>query len=209
MSNDAGPPPDPARRAAAQRAARPLRAEAAPAGAGAPVPPPAAAPVGRGRRGARRGRRVKRVVRRVELWSVLKVSLIFNVIMALISMGVVALLWALGNTTGLVEDLEGFLRSSGFDDFRFRGDRMFTQVAVIASILALAGTVMSVLMAALFNLISEMTGGVQFVVIEEVAPAVAPAPAVRPVPVSVPTAPPPARPAPVAASTAPAPVPPA
>ena len=111
--------------------------------------------------------------------------------------------------TGLVEDLEGFLRSSGFDDFRFRGDRMFTQVAVIASILALAGTVMSVLMAALFNLISEMTGGVQFVVIEEVAPAVAPAPAVRPVPVSVPTAPPPARPAPVAASTAPAPVPPA
>ena len=149
------------------------------------------------------------MVRRVELWSVLKVSLIFNVIMALISMGVVALLWALGNTTGLVEDLEGFLRSSGFDDFRFRGDRMFTQVAVIASILALAGTVMSVLMAALFNLISEMTGGVQFVVIEEVAPAVAPAPAVRPVPVSVPTAPPPARPAPVAASTAPAPVPPA
>ncbi len=111
---------------------------------------------------------MRRVVRRVELWSVLKISIVFNTVMFGIALGAVAVLWGLATTTGLVEDLEGFLRDSGFEDFRFEGDVMFRQVAFIGGVVTLAVTVFTVLAAALFNLISEVTGGVRFVVIEEI-----------------------------------------
>ena len=123
---------------------------------------------GRGGRPRRQGRRVRRVVRRIELWSVLKISLVFNVVMLGIALGSVALLWGLANTTGLVDDLEGFLRDSGFEDFRFQGDRMFRQVAFIGAVGALAFSVFTVLATALVNLISELTGGIRVVVIEEI-----------------------------------------
>ncbi len=122
----------------------------------------------RGRRQPRRGRRVRRVIRRIELWSVLKVSLIFNLVMLGVALISVALLWGLANTTGLVDDLEGFLRDAGFDDFRFEGDRMFRRVAFLGALLALAFSVFTVLATALVNLISELTGGIRVVIIEEI-----------------------------------------
>lgn len=140
-------------------------------------------------------------MRRIELWSVLKVSLGFNAVMLGVALVSVALLWALANTTGLVDDLEGFLRDSGFDDFRFEGDQMFRQVAFLGAVIALALTVFTVLAVALVNLISEVTGGIRFVVIEEITPA----PASDPVP--APEAPPASgtHPNPVAGAPAPFP----
>ncbi len=160
---------------------------------------------GRGRP-RRLGRRVTRIVRRIELWSVLKIALVFNTIMLGIALGAVALLWGLANTTGLVDDLEGFLRDAGFEDFRFQGERMFEQVAFIGAVGALATTVFMVLATALLNLISEITGGIRFVVIEEIVddPAAAPA-AGPPSPLALPTIPPTGPPvmAPAPAATAP------
>ncbi len=141
----------------------------------------------------RKGRRVTRVVRRIELWSVLKIALVFNTIMLGIVLGSVALLWGLANTTGLVDDLEGFLRDAGFEDFRFQGDRMFEQVAFIGAVGALAFTVFVVLAVALVNLISEITGGIRFSVIEEIpeAPPAGRAPAPLPAAAPAPLPPPP------------------
>lgn len=158
---------------------------------------------GRGRP-RRRGRRVTRIVRRIELWSVLKIALVFNTILLGVVLGAVALLWGLANTTGLVDDLEGFLRDAGFEDFRFQGERMFEQVAFIGAVGALAATVLMVLATALLNLISEITGGIRFVVIEEIVetPA-ASAPARPPSPLALPTVPPTAPS--IAAPVAPAP----
>ncbi|HEU5150246.1 MAG TPA: DUF3566 domain-containing protein [Iamia sp.] len=149
---------------------------------------------GRGRP-RRRGRRVTRILRRIELWSVLKIALVFNTIMLGIALGTVALLWALANTTGLVDDLEGFLREAGFEDFRFQGERMFEQVAFIGAVGALATTVFMVLAAALLNLIAEITGGIRFVVIEEIVePPRAATSARPPAPLALPTVPPAAPP---------------
>lgn len=162
----------------------------------APPPPPR-----RRGRSSRKGRRVVRVVRRIELWSVMKVALVFNTVMLIIALGAVALLWALASTTGLVEDLEGFLQESGFQDFRFDGADMFSRVVFIGAVVALATTVFVVLATALVNLISELTGGIRFVVIEEIVPTAAPrrapAPAAPPPPVVPPgiaTGPPPGTP---------------
>lgn len=130
-----------------------------------------ATPAAAGRRGRgrprRKGRRVKRIVRRVELWSVLKVAIVFYTCMFGIVLGSVAALWALAVSAGLVDDIEGFLRQSGFEDYQFDGERMFRQVAFIGAVVTLVVTVFTVLAAALVNVISELTGGIRFVVIEE------------------------------------------
>lgn len=125
----------------------------------------------------------------------LKISLVFNTVMLGVALGSVAVLWGLANTTGLIDDLEGFLRDSGFEDFRFEGDRMFRQVAFIGAVAALALSVFIVLATALVNLISEITGGIRFIVIEEIVEddPVRP-PAAAPAPLAPPESPPTSRP---------------
>lgn len=186
----AGAAPAQPRQRAARRAARTRGRSSSPPTAVAEVVGATRSPRSGGEAQAVVGRRVRRVVRRIDLWSVLKVALIFNTIMLGICLGAVAVLWGLASTTGLVDDLEGFLRDSGFEDFRFDGDRMFTQVAFIGAVLTLATTVLLVLAAALLNLISEMTGGIRFTVIEEVTER---RPQAASPPVAAPPGPPPAR----------------
>ena len=133
--------------------------------AAAPDPAPVAAPAsGRGRR---RGRRVKRVVRRIDLWSVLKLSLLVYTCLYLAILATLALLWGLLYSSGSIDKLQSFLEDVGLDNFTFYGNQMFRAAAAIGAVGVMAGTVVTVLATALVNVISEMTGGIRLVVIEE------------------------------------------
>lgn len=112
-------------------------------------------------------RRVVRVVRRVQLWSVFKVALLGALVFYGIGLGAVALLWSLANSTGQVHHIEKFMRDIGFDNWTFHGARLFTATAFIGAVLVVAGSVLTTLSAALLNLISELTGGIRFVIVEE------------------------------------------
>jgi hypothetical protein len=129
--------------------------------------PEAAAPSRRLARVPRRGRRVKRIVRRVELWSVLKLALIFFLCMYVVGLVTMAVLWGFANSAGLVDNFESFANEVGWENWQFDGEQMFTQVAVIGAVLVVAATLMTVLATALLNVISELTGGIRLVVIEE------------------------------------------
>jgi hypothetical protein len=138
------------------------------------TPPPGVAPPSRGpllapstrRRPSTKGRRVKRVVRRIELWSVLKVSLLVYACMYLITLTAGVLLWGFAHSAGLIENFESFMNQIGFEDFRFFGDQLFKEAAIVGAVLVIAGALLTVLGVALVNLISEVTGGIRFVVIE-------------------------------------------
>ncbi|MBX3314612.1 MAG: DUF3566 domain-containing protein [Actinobacteria bacterium] len=117
--------------------------------------------------GDRRGRRVTRVVRRIELWSVLKLSLFLFICLYVAVLGSIVVVWGVAYSSGQVERLQEFLADVGLDNFRFYGDRMFKAVAAIGAVGVLAATILAVLTTALVNLISEMTGGIRIVVIEE------------------------------------------
>lgn len=136
---------------------------ASPVEVSAPVEP-APAPAGRARR---RGRRVKRVVRRIDLWSVLKLSLLVYTCLYLAILATLALLWGLLYSSGSIEKLQSFLEDVGLDNFTFYGNQMFRAAAAIGAVGVMAGTVVTVLATALVNVISEMTGGIRLVVIEE------------------------------------------
>jgi hypothetical protein len=145
-----------------------------------PVHPGESTPRRPSRRAApRRGRRVKRIVRRVELWSVLKLALSFFLCMYLVGLVTLVVLWGFAYSAGLVDNFESFANDVGWENWQFDGEEMFRQAAIIGGVLLVTATLLTVLATALLNVISELTGGIRVVVIEEDVTATEPIPEVR------------------------------
>jgi len=147
--------------------------DAAPASGPAlmPVGPrPVARPTFRDRRtaGRLRARKVRRLVRHVEPWSVLKVALIFYFCLWVILLIAGVILWRLAVSSGVVDNIETFVTELfALESFTFNADQIFRASAIGGLVLVVAGAGFTVLMAVLFNLISDLTGGVRFTVVEE------------------------------------------
>lgn len=120
--------------------------------------------------GRRKGRRVRRVIRRIDLWSVLKLAIVLYTCLYAAVMATLALLWGLAYSSGQIDKVQSFMADVGMDNYRFYGDQMWRACAMIGAIGVLAATVITVLTAALVNVISEMTGGIRVIVIEEDPP---------------------------------------
>jgi hypothetical protein len=176
----------------------PTRA-AAPAGAARTQAPDGRQPAaGEDRKGSARlrARKVRRIVRHVEPWSVLKMSLILYFCMWVIIVVAGVALWSLAVNSGTIDNFESFLSEVlALESFEFDGGDIFEAAAIGGLILVIALTGFNVLIAVLFNLISDLTGGVRITVVEEEtarymdrrprsrqapAPQPAPAPAQRP-----------------------------
>lgn len=114
----------------------------------------------------RPGRRVVRIVRRVQLWSVFKIALIGSVLFFAVCMLALTVLWSLAASTGQIHHIEKFMRDIGFDDWTFDAGVLFPAALAIGAISAIASTVLITLAAAVMNLVSELTGGLRFTVIE-------------------------------------------
>jgi hypothetical protein len=115
-----------------------------------------------------RARKVRRLVRHVEPWSVLKVALLFNFCMWIVTMVAGVLLWNAAETAGTIADVEQFAREIfALEEFTFDGESIFNAVALGGLVLAVAATGFSVLIAILLNLISDLTGGIRVTVVEE------------------------------------------
>ncbi len=126
-------------------------------------------PAGRAarRKPPRRGRRVHRVIRRIDLWSVLKLALVlYTCIYAAVLMATAGL-WAFVNSSGLVDKFESFMKDVGFNNWQFHGPQMFKGVAAGGAILVLTFSVLSLVVVGLVNVVSELTGGIRITVIEE------------------------------------------
>lgn len=131
----------------------------------APMPIPAQVPRVLGRRP--RVRRVTRVVRHVDPWSVFKIALVANLVLYAILLTAGVLLWNVAHATGTVDNVERFFESFGWSTFEFDGGAIYHN-AWIAGLFAVVGlTGLAVLLATLFNLITDLVGGVRLTVLEE------------------------------------------
>lgn len=136
--------------------------------AGHPIRP--ARPSFRDRRAAKRlrARKVRRLIRHIEPWSVLKISIIFYFCLWIITLISGVILWNMAVTSGTIDNIENFIEELfALDSFDFNGDQIFRATAVGGLVLVVAGSGFTVLMAVLFNLISDITGGVRLTVVEE------------------------------------------
>ena len=131
----------------------------------APVPIPARVPRILGRKA--RVRKVTRVVRSVDPWSIFKVALVAHMVVYVIVLTASVLLWNVANATGTVDNVERFFESFGWDTFQFNGGELYHAGWIAGLFVVIGMTGLAVLTATLFNLITDLVGGVRFTVLEE------------------------------------------
>ncbi len=96
-----------------------------------------------------------------------KVSALFHLTLVFVLLVAGVLLWAVGSSAGAIHSIEKFMRSIGFEGFRFVGSQLLRGFAAFGVVLVVVGTGLSVLVAVVYNLISDVVGGIQYVVLEE------------------------------------------
>lgn len=114
-----------------------------------------------------RVRRVTRVIRDIDPWSIFKVGLVFHLVLYLVVLVAAVLLWSVASATGTVDNIERFMESFGWESFRFNGWQLFRSMSVLGLLIAVLFTGIWVLGATMFNLITDLVGGVQVTVLEQ------------------------------------------
>jgi len=115
-----------------------------------------------------RVRKVRRVLRHIEPWSALKVGLIFYTCVWGLSTIAVRILWNTAEDAGTIEKVESFIEDLfALEVFEFDSEQILRIFFLGGLILVVGGTAITVVLVVLFNLISDLTGGVRFTMIEE------------------------------------------
>jgi hypothetical protein len=113
-------------------------------------------------------RKVRRLIRHVDPWSMLKLALLLSLCMWLILMIASVIMWTVARNAGTISSIENFVNSSlSLQDWTLDGDFIFRQFGLITLLLALAFTAATVVASLVFNLVSDIIGGVWVSVIEE------------------------------------------
>ena len=113
-------------------------------------------------------RKVRRLIRHLDPWSMLKLSLLVSLCMWLIVMIASVILWTVAQNAGTIESFEEVVNSSlSLQDWTLDGDFIFRQFGLVTLLLALGFTAAVVIATLVFNLISDIIGGVWVSVIEE------------------------------------------
>ncbi len=120
------------------------------------------------RRQRLRARKSRRVIRHIDPWSVLTFSIIFHLCFFAALLLSSVLVWNAAVAAGTIENIESFVRELGdYDKFQIDSGKVFSAAVLIAGMLTLASTIMVVLLTVVFNLISDLVGGIRVTVIEE------------------------------------------
>lgn len=114
-----------------------------------------------------RVRRVTRVVRHVDTWSVFKVAMVFSVFFYAVALVAGVLLWQVAYATGTIDNVEKFFEGFGWETFKFNGGQIYHNAWIAGLFVAVGMTGLAVLMATLFNLITDLVGGIRLSVLEE------------------------------------------
>jgi Transmembrane domain of unknown function (DUF3566) len=138
--------------------------EARPARVGK-VPRAAAVP------GPRAPRRVHHTIKKIDLWSALKISLCFYVCEMAVIVTSIAFLWLVADAFGVIGSVEKFIGDLlSSKDFHFLSTGMLRGTVLVGLVLVAIQVVATVLACAFYNLFAELFGGVEVTVIQEDAP---------------------------------------
>ena len=113
-------------------------------------------------------RKVRRLIRHVDPWSMLKLAVLVSLCMWLIVMIAALVMWTVARNAGTIANIESFVNSSlSLQDWKLDGEFIFRQFGLITLLLALGFAASIVVASLVFNLISDIIGGVWVSVIEE------------------------------------------
>ncbi|MEE3352757.1 MAG: DUF3566 domain-containing protein [Actinomycetota bacterium] len=118
--------------------------------------------------GGYRVRRVRRLVRHIEPWSVLKVCLVFYLCVWGLLVIATRMLWGAAEEAGTISKVESFIEELfALETFTFDSAQIFRIFVLGGLVLVVGGIGVTVVLVILFNLISDLTGGIRFTMVEE------------------------------------------
>ena len=115
--------------------------------------------------------RVRRIIRKIDPWTVLNVTLVLNFIVSLTVVLGLSILWVLLVNAGVPQGLEDIARRLALldQDASLVGniETLFTSVVSLAAVYMLTQTALATIGAFFYNLVSDLVGGIEVVVLEE------------------------------------------
>lgn len=116
------------------------------------------------------GERRVELLRRIDPWSVLKVSLVMYLCLLVVALVVGSGLWVAGRQTGFLADIENLLEDLVLGtpgSYHLRGGEVLVYAVLVGPILAVVAALMTTAAAAIYNLVARLTGGIEVTVKEE------------------------------------------
>jgi ABC-type multidrug transport system fused ATPase/permease subunit len=110
-----------------------------------------------------------RTVRHLNVWTVAKVSFIFYLLFFGAVVVASVMLWYVANAVGAIQSIEKSVKTL-FDlkEFTLHPAQVAAWTSAGGGVLAILGTIGNILAALMYNLISDLVGGVRFQVVDEV-----------------------------------------
>jgi hypothetical protein len=125
-----------------------------------PSPPAPRPPRERGDDSGPRRQRRTVTVRRVDPWTVLKLSVVFYFVFLLFFMLALTLLWTFVEQTGMIDDLLDFLREASVN-IEVREGAIGRALFLLGLLGVVAGTGANVFFCFLYNLVADIAGGLR------------------------------------------------
>jgi hypothetical protein len=110
-------------------------------------------------------RRARLVLRRLDPWSVLKFSVVFYLCLMLISLLIFAVVWFVLVNMGVFEDVTSFAGKVNLE-VTFPAGAVFRWYVFAGLFGVVVWSVVTVLLTLLFNLVNDVTGGIEVVLAE-------------------------------------------
>ena len=115
--------------------------------------------------------RVRRIIRKIDPWTVLKVTLVLNFVVALTVVLGISILWVLLVNAGVPQGLEDIARRLALldADASLVGniEPLFSAIVSLAAVYMLTQTALATIAAFFYNLVSDLVGGIEVIVLEE------------------------------------------
>jgi hypothetical protein len=120
---------------------------------------------------ARAPRRVRQTIKKIDLWSALKISLCFYVCEMAVAVTAMASLWVIAEAFGVIGNIENFIGDLlSTEDFTFTSPAMLRGTILVGLVLVMLQVVVTVVACAFYNLFSQLFGGIEITVVQEDAP---------------------------------------
>ena len=115
--------------------------------------------------------RVRRIIRKIDPWTVLKVTFVLNFVVALTIVLGFSILWVLLINAGVPQGLEDIAKRLAllYENSTLVGniEALFSSVVFLATVYLLTQTALATIGAFFYNLVSDLVGGIEVVVLEE------------------------------------------
>jgi Transmembrane domain of unknown function (DUF3566) len=113
-------------------------------------------------------RRFRQTIQKVDLWTVLKLSLCFYLSAMFVTLIAIVALWMVAEAAGIIGSIEKFLGDLlSAKDFKFLSGEVLRGAILITLVVVALQVVITVIAASFYNIFAELFGGLEITVKEE------------------------------------------